>query len=102
MKTIKVKSCLDIPKNYTGIAEYSSGTKEWYKDGKYHREGGPACEYSSGTKEWYLGDINYRQVDLKEYVVLDHNNGKYNIKWYKLLDKNKIFEYPDIPGLIIK
>jgi len=29
-------------------------TKEWYLNGKHHREDGPAVEYSDGTKEWYL------------------------------------------------
>jgi hypothetical protein len=30
------------------------GDKEWYLNGKLHREDGPAVEYSSGTKVWYL------------------------------------------------
>ena len=30
------------------------GTKEWYLNGKLHREDGPAIEYADGGKEWYL------------------------------------------------
>ena len=33
--------------------ERSDGTKEWYKEGRLHREDGPAIEWSDGTKEWY-------------------------------------------------
>ena len=29
------------------------GTKRWYKNGKLHREDGPALEYISGDKHWY-------------------------------------------------
>ena len=34
--------------------EYISGDKEWFLNGQLHREDGPACEYADGTKEWYL------------------------------------------------
>jgi hypothetical protein len=36
--------------------EYTNGTKEWFLDGKCHREAGPAIEYPSGYKVWYLDD----------------------------------------------
>jgi hypothetical protein len=26
----------------------------WYKNGKFHREDGPACVYSNGEKEWCI------------------------------------------------
>ena len=102
MKTIKATHVSETPKNFTGIVEFSGGTKYWYKEGKRHRLDGPACEFSNGYKQWWLESHYYSKINLKDYVVLDHDKGKYNIKWYKLLDKNKIFEYPDIPGLIIK
>jgi|JI10StandDraft_1071094.scaffolds.fasta_scaffold1407532_1 hypothetical protein len=101
-KTIKANFTSSIPKNFTGIAEYPSGTKVWYKEGKYHREDGPAIEWIYGSEEWYLKNISYIPIDLKDFVVLDHYQGNYNIMWYKLLDENKVFEYPDVPGLIIK
>ena len=36
--------------------ECNSGTKFWYKNGKYHREDGPAIERVNGEKEWYIDD----------------------------------------------
>jgi hypothetical protein len=42
-----------IPDNFTGIVEYQNGNKCWYKEGKYHREDGPACEFADGTKTWH-------------------------------------------------
>jgi hypothetical protein len=32
----------------------SNGTKQWYLNGKRHREDGPAIERADGTKEWFL------------------------------------------------
>jgi len=43
------------------VHEYSDGTKEWYLNGKLHREDGPAVEYWGGTKEWYLNDQRHRE-----------------------------------------
>jgi hypothetical protein len=54
METIKVRYTTEIPKNFTGFAEFLSGTKCWYKERKYHRLDGPACEYSNGDKEWMI------------------------------------------------
>jgi hypothetical protein len=102
MKTIKVFYFAEIPENFTGIAEYPNGTKRWYKEGNLHREDGPAIEWADGAKAWFLEDINYPPTDPKDYVVLDYYQGKYDLMWYKLLDKNDIFEYPDIPGLFKK
>ena len=36
--------------------EYPDGYKVWYLNGKLHREGGPAIEHPGGYKEWYLND----------------------------------------------
>ena len=34
--------------------EYADRSKFWFLNGKYHREDGPACEYANGDKYWYL------------------------------------------------
>jgi hypothetical protein len=34
--------------------EMEYGTKMWFKDGKRHREDGPAIEWHSGRNEWFL------------------------------------------------
>ena len=37
------------------------GTKDWYLNGKLHREDGPAIEFADGTKNWYLNDKRHRE-----------------------------------------
>ena len=37
------------------------GSKEWYLNGKLHREDGPAIEWADGTKEWYLNGDRHRE-----------------------------------------
>jgi len=41
--------------------EYSDGTKEWYVNGKRHRENGPAIEWADGDKYWYLNGKRHRE-----------------------------------------
>lgn len=43
------------------VKVYKSGTKEWYLDGKPHREDGPAVEWADGTKFWYLNGKRHRE-----------------------------------------
>ena len=58
-----------LPDNFTGMAEFSSGTKQWYVNGKYHREDGPACEDPNGTKMWYInGDLHRLDGPAIEYA----------------------------------
>jgi hypothetical protein len=82
--------------------EWSNGRKSWYKEDILHREDGPAVEHVNGYKEWYLEGKWHDQINLDDYVVLDSYKGKYNLIWYRILGKDEIFEYPDIPGLIEK
>ncbi len=102
MKTLKVEDWREIPNNFTGIIEYSNGTRYWLKAGELHREDGPACEYSHGEKYWHLEGAPYEQINLKDFVILDYFQGEYDLMWYRLLGKDKVFEHPDMPGLIVK
>ena len=43
-----------------GVAEYAYGDKEWYLNGKRHREDGPAIEYANGDKYWYINGKLHR------------------------------------------
>jgi hypothetical protein len=81
MKTIKIKSHAGIPPNYTGIVVFPDGRKDWYLNGKLHREEGPCTECkdchsgnfelclkpgpaiisSNGTKHWYLNGEFHRE-----------------------------------------
>jgi len=40
---------------------YSDGTKNWFRDGKLHREDGPAIECTDGEKRWYRDDKVHRE-----------------------------------------
>ena len=40
---------------------YSNGTKQWWLNGKLHREDGPAVEWADGHKEWWLNGIRHRE-----------------------------------------
>lgn len=79
MKTIKIQTSSEIPKNFTGI-----------------------IEFPDGYEEWWLENQRYYPLNLNNFVVLDYYQGKYDLMWYKFLGEDKVFEYPDIPGLIIK
>jgi hypothetical protein len=63
MKTIKVKFGHDVPPNFTGLAifEYGDGTKIWCKNGKWHREDGPAKEWKDGSVEYYIHGKLHRE-----------------------------------------
>lgn len=37
------------------------GTKEWYRNGKRHRDGGPAIEWFDGTKVWFQNGQLHRE-----------------------------------------
>ena len=125
LEIVKVNNWRNFPKTFTGIVETPNGDKFWYKDGKLHkedgpaidcidglrkwwiegklhREDGPACEWTNGYKEWYLENEEYFEINLNDYVVLDYYKGKFGLMWYKILDIDEIIENPDIPGLIEK
>jgi hypothetical protein len=77
VKTIKIKTFADIPKNYTGIVVWPSGRKHWYLNGLVHREDGPAVVCPNGTKYWYLNgkEVNKQTAELY-----------YMLKYKKVLD----------------
>ena len=44
------------------VKVYSYQT-EWFLDGNYHREDGPAIEFASGTKYWYLEGVELTEKE---------------------------------------
>jgi len=48
--------------------EWSSGSKEWYLNGKLHREDGPAIVWPDGTKWWYLNDKHLSEEEFNARV----------------------------------
>lgn len=52
------------------VRVYDDGTKNWYHNGKLHREDGPAVEWAYGSKEWYLNGIIYSEEGFWRRVKL--------------------------------
>jgi hypothetical protein len=126
MKSIKINYKNFIPSNFTGIAEYPDGHKEWYKKGKFHRLDGPAIEYLNGLKYWYKEDRFHRlngpaiehvngdkewRIENKLYspkyllhlfnssFYLGKEKGQYNLEWLRFLTEEGIKEFPIIFGM---
>jgi len=76
MKLIIEKEVKKIPKNFTGIVEYN-GSKIWYRNGKLHRESGPAIEFADGSKCWYRDGKRHRESG----PAVEYANG--NKEWYR-------------------
>ena len=53
---------------------YKDGTKEWWLNGKRHREDGPAIENANGDKIWHLNGILHREDGP---AIENANGGKY-------------------------
>jgi len=69
MNKIKINDWGEIPDNFTGVANFTlSGNKYWYKNGKLHRESGPAIEYSNGIKYWYLNGSELIPIDIVNLI----------------------------------
>jgi len=126
MKIIKINYKNSIPNNFTGIAIFPDGRKCWYKEGKYHREdgpaiesldgtkywykecelhriNGPAIEYPNGTKEWWIENQFYSPEKLLKLMnsslFLRKEKGRYNLKWLKFLTEEGIDDFPIILGI---
>ena len=58
------------------------GTKEWYLNGKCHREDGPAIERPDGSKVWYLNGECHREdgpaVEQHDGTKIWYLNGKWH------------------------
>ena len=107
MKTIKVKEWEEIPENYTGVVKWPSGLKFWFKEGKLHREDGPAaegdhCRWLLENDELYCScNLNNSFLDFKNKVVLSKETHELypKIQKWKILSVDKIYEVLIFPGL---
>ena len=105
MKTIKLQEWNEIPQGYTGIVEWENGDIDWFKNGGFHREDGPARIYKEGFKVWYLDGKficnSNDKLDLANQIVLSkHQHPKYpTVQVWKILNKNKVYERIVIPGM---
>lgn len=55
----------------TGMFIDECGKKEWYKNGKLHREDGPAI-VEDWRKEWYIDGKLHRENDLPALLRIDY------------------------------
>jgi len=47
------------------------GNKRWLKNGKRHKEDGPAIEWQNGDKSWYIDGLRHRD----DGPAIVHANG---------------------------
>jgi hypothetical protein len=59
--------------------EFANGVKQWYQNGKRHREDGPAVEHMDGNKEYCLNDKRYSQEEFEEKSI------EYKAKKWKVI-----------------
>ncbi len=69
-----------------------SGNKIWTRNGRYHREDGPAFEFANGTKKWFLKGGLHRTdgpaVEWHDGSVEWHLNGR-EVTVYDVLGESK-------------
>ncbi len=53
------------------------GNKRWFKDGRLHREDGPAVEYCWGAAEYYINGVRHRLDG--PAIIRKNGNNKYYI-----------------------
>ncbi|MEZ0224982.1 MAG: hypothetical protein ACAH83_10540 [Alphaproteobacteria bacterium] len=54
------------------------GTREWWRDGKRHRDGGPAIEWFDGTKVWFQHGKLHRE-DGPAYEGRESKDNQYHL-----------------------
>lgn len=57
--------------------EYFNGDKFWCEDGCRHRLNGPAIELSGGYKAWYINGIQYSEKEYWKEINIRENIVKY-------------------------
>lgn len=67
---------------YTYFLKKSDGTEVWYKNGKYHKEDGPAIETPDGYYAWYYNGSKHREdgpaVEYKDGTKFWYYNDLYH------------------------
>ena len=105
MNTIKLETWNEILQNYTGIVEWENGDIGWFKNGKRHREDGPARIYKNGYKSWWLDGkvicISNGKLDLTNKIILSKSQHSLypTVQIWKILNTDKVYEQVVIPGM---
>ena len=53
------------------------GTREWFRNGLWHRDDGPAVEWPNGTKVWFYNGRRHRD----DGPAVEHADG--STEWWK-------------------
>lgn len=67
--------------------EYADGTKEWRRNGKLHREDGPAIEWEDGTRRWFVKGKLHRE----DGPAVELPGGT---KWWYLNGVEVVYKFP--------
>ena len=59
--------------------EHPNGNFEWYLQGKLHRTDGPAVEWPGGTREYFL----HGQLHREDGPAIETSRSDYREWWYK-------------------
>ena len=65
--------------------EDANGDKFWYLNGELHREDGPAIEWANGDKSWWLNDVLHREDG--PAVVYADGSKEWYLNGYKVTQK---------------
>tara|TARA_R100001086_G_scaffold224634_1_gene142667 strand:- start:110 stop:352 length:243 start_codon:yes stop_codon:yes gene_type:complete len=69
------------------VKVWTNGTKQWWINGKRHREDGPAVDWSDGTKQWW---INGEQVTEEEHRRLTSGTRELTVEQIEQLLGHKV------------
>ena len=102
---MKLNSWEKLPEDYTGVIEWESGNKSWYKNGKHHREDGPSFIVKDGYKAWrlngqYIWNSNYKIILTNQIILSKTKHPEYpTVQVWKIFDSEGIYEQTVIPGM---
>ena len=105
MKALKLEDWDETPQDYTGIVEWKCGNKSWVKNGKHHRENGPAHIKKIGYKIWYLDGKyvwdSHAKLGLTNQIILSKTQHPLypTVQVWKILDKDRVWQQIVIPGM---
>ena len=84
-------NCITVIKPF--FVNYSDGSQEWYLNGKFHREDGPAIIRPDGSQFWYLNGRLHREdgpaIIYSNGTVLYFKHGQSFVKHFILLNPIK-------------
>lgn len=94
---IKETETFPSDSNFTGIVEYSPKSRQYYLNGKRHRDNGPAVEFADGSCLYYVDGKRHRDdtigpaADYKNGPKYFYMNDEMIFKWKAISDYEKQF-----------